>query len=151
MVAFQHRFGLLTGSVRAGAGFGQTESAQLFAFCQRNQIFLLLFRRTEFVDRFCAQRGVRGNDNTGGAANTAQFFYADCIGQRIAALATHFLGKRNAHEAVFLHFLDGFNGEVLGFVHFLRQGFYLCFSKLPKQAACHFLFFAEYEVHTRSS
>ncbi len=151
MVAVQHRLGLLARCVSSRRRLGQAECAQVFALRQRHQIFLDLLRGAELADRLRTERGVRRHNNACCAADLRQLFHADRVGQRIAALAALLLGERDSKKAVFRHLFHRLTREPLFLVHFLRQRFYLFFREITEQLPRHFLLFAQYKVHIRSS
>ena len=67
-IAVKNGLGLLARSIRAGAGFGQAERAELITLGKRDEVFLLLLLGTEMQDGHLAQRGVSGEDDSGGTA-----------------------------------------------------------------------------------
>ena len=110
--------GLLAGSVRAGAGLGQTERADLAAGEKVGQILHLLLLGAVLEDRGAAQGGMSGNDDRGGAADLRQLLNAHGIAQNVAARAAILLGEVNAHHAELGHLFDGLHGEALFLIEF---------------------------------
>ena len=80
VVTLQNSGGLLAGSVGAGVGLGQAESADLLAAEQVGQILHLLLLGAVLIDGGAAQRGVGGDDNTSGAADLGQLLHAHGVG-----------------------------------------------------------------------
>ena len=111
--------GLLAGSVRAGAGLGQTERADLAAGEKVGQILHLLLLGAVLEDRGAAQGGMSGNDDRGGAADLRQLLNAHGIAQNVAARAAILLGEVNAHHAELGHLFDGLHGEALLLIELL--------------------------------
>ena len=60
---------------------------------------------------------MRGQDNACAAVHARQLFYCDRITQHIQTGAAVLLGVRQPHKAKLAHFLDGFRGEFIFFVH----------------------------------
>ena len=110
--------GLLAGSVRAGAGLGQTERADLAAGEKVGQILHLLLLGAVLEDRGAAQGGMSGDDDRGGAADLRQLLNAHGIAQNVAARAAILLGEVNAHHAELGHLFDGLHGEALFLIEF---------------------------------
>lgn len=53
--------------IRAGIFFGQAESAELFSFCQGNQVLFLLLLIAKGSDGIGAKRGMGRDDDAGSA------------------------------------------------------------------------------------
>ena len=92
-----------------------------------------------------------GNDNTGGAANLAQFLNGHGVSQHIAAGAAQLFGEVNTHHAQLSHFLDSLFGEAFLLVNFLRQRLDFVLSELLEHFLCHCLLFGQLKVHLKSS
>ncbi len=151
VVSVRHGLGLLALSVRACAGLGEAECAQLLTLCKGNQVFLLLLLCAECLYGIAAQGGVCGYDDACGAAYLGELLHAHHIGQGVAALSAVLLGNGDAQEAVLRHLAGSLSGEFLGLIHLLSQGLHFLFGKLPEQRARHFMFFAQRKIHDSHS
>ena len=147
MVALIHGKGLLTLGVGAGAGLGQTESADPLAAAQLGQVLFLLGGSAVLVNGSGAQRGMGRQDNTGGAADLGHFLNGHNVGQHIAACTADLFGEVDAHHAQLCHLLDGLFGEVLLSVDLLGEGLDFVFSKLLVHLLDHLLLLRQSKIH----
>ena len=144
----QHSGGLLTLGVGAGAGLGQTESADLAAGAQVRQILFLLLLGAVLKNGGGAQGGMSRDDNGSGAADLGQLLHAHGIGQDVAAGAAVLLGEINTHHAQLCHLLDGFHGETLFFVDLSGQRLHFVLCEFAVHLANEQLFLRQMEIHT---
>ena len=147
LFAIQNGLGLLTLCVSTSAGLGQTECTDLSACCQVRKVLLLLLLGTKGEDGIAAKGSMCGNDNAGGAANLGQLLYAHSVGQDVTTLSAVLLGNGNAHKSSFCHLLNGYARELLGLVNLDGKRLNLFLGKLSEQSACHFMLFAQSEIH----
>ena len=147
MVTLVHGEGLLALRIGAGTGLGQAESADPLAAAQLGQVLFLLGGGAVLIDGSSAQRGVSGQDDTGGAADLAHLLNGHDIGQNIAAGAADRLREVDAHHAQLSHLLDGLLGEVLLGIDLLSEGLDFVFSKLLVHLLDHLLLFRQSKIH----
>ena len=147
MIALEHGCCFLRGSVRAGAGLGQTERADLSAAQQVGQISSLLLLGAEFIDRGAAERGMGADDDGRGPAYLAELLNKHGVGQHVRAAAAVFLRKIHAHETEPAHFLHGLPGKALLLVDLCCEGLHLVLAEVAVHLAQHFLFPCKFEIH----
>ncbi|MPM96816.1 hypothetical protein SDC9_143981 [bioreactor metagenome] len=135
VVPVGHRRGLGAARVAAGVGLGQGESAQLFALCQRNEIFFLLRLGPIRENGPGPQGGVRGEDYPGSAVHPGELLHRDGIAHHVKAHAAVLLRIRNSHQSQLAQLPDGLAGKRVLLVQQKGQGLHFRFRELPDKRA----------------
>ena len=117
VVALVDRGRLRAARIRAGVGLGQAERADLFALCQRDQVFLLLLLGAERENWPRAERHMGGQDNARAAVYARKLFNGDRVAQHIQPGAAVFFRIGQPHIAELAHLFYRFRGESVFFVH----------------------------------
>ena len=92
-----HGEGLGAARVGARVRLGEAERADHLALGQGDQVFALLLRGAEQVERRGAERGVGGQGQAERAVAAGDLFDGDGIGEGVAACAAVFFGEGHAH------------------------------------------------------
>ena len=113
MVALVQCRGFRAAGVRPGVRLGEAEGAQLFAFCQRHEILLLLLLRAVGEDGPRAQGHVGGEDHACAAVHTGQLLHRHGVAENVKARAAVFLGERQPQPAQLSHLLNSLVGKLV--------------------------------------
>ena len=151
VVAFVDGGGLGAARIRTGVGLGQAERADLFALCQRDEVFLLLFLGAKCENRPRAERHMGGQDNACATVHARELLHGDRVAQHIQPGAAIFFRVGQTHIAELAHFLDRFRGEAVFLVHEESLRLYLALRKSADLSAQLFVHIGGSEQHGETS
>ncbi|MCY1401816.1 hypothetical protein D9M71_169400 [compost metagenome] len=121
VVAVAARAGLQRAGIGARLRFGEGESTEHLAVCQRHEELAFLRLAAELGDGHAAHRVVHAHDGRAGTVAGGDFFQgqgqAHMAGLRTAPLFRH----QHAEKAQLAHFLQGVSGEAVFAVPFGRK------------------------------